>query len=175
MLKNILLAAFSLMLVTATSSLAQTKTVAAAPIPPRVLAAKKVFVANGGKNEYSTDLPQYSGGQDRAYDQLCAALKAGNRYEVVNDPSDADVVFEIEFYVQVSGSHPSGIAISGIDPQFRLSIRDPKSNVLLWRFTRRSPFALLEGNRDRNFDEGLKLLVSDVESLGGATQPASAK
>ena len=38
----------------------------------------------------------FSGTTDRAYNQLFAALKANGPFELVSDPSDADLVFELQ-------------------------------------------------------------------------------
>lgn len=167
MSKKICLVAVLLM---ASASLlaAQAKPENSAPIPPRVLAAKKVFVANGGQVDHSTDETLYSGSHDRAYNQLFAALKAGGRYDLVSDPSDADVVFEIEFEVEVPAIHGGSLIPAASDPQFHLSIRDPKSNVLLWRFNERAQWAMLQGNRDKNFDLGLGRILTDLQVLSAA-------
>src|SRR5438445_7063479 len=52
-----------------------------APIPEQILAAKKVFVANAGGEDPSSDDPLFSGGPDRAYNQFYAAMKTWGRYE----------------------------------------------------------------------------------------------
>lgn len=159
----------ALLMASASLLMAQSKPEIPAPIPPRVLAAKKVFIANGGQVDHSTDETMYSGSHDRAYNQLFAALKAGGRYDLVSDPSDADVVFEIEFAVEVPPPHGTSVIPAAFDPQFRLSIRDPKSNALLWRFNERAQWAILQGNRDKNFDLGLGRIVSDLQMLPAAS------
>ena len=47
-----------------------------APVPQRILAAKKIFIANAGEDERSTTGPLYDGGPTRAYDSFYAALKS---------------------------------------------------------------------------------------------------
>jgi hypothetical protein len=44
-----------------------------------------------------------------------------------------------------------------------LEIRDPKTNALLWAFTEHVHWAILQGNRDKNFDQALTRIVSDVQ------------
>ena len=63
------------------------------PVPPAILAAKKIFLANSG-----TFSSLYSGGQNRAYNQLYAALQASGFFEMVGDPSDADLVLDLQTY-----------------------------------------------------------------------------
>lgn len=136
-----------------------------APLPARIAAAKKVFIANGGQDEHSTDGPAYNGGPDRAYNQLYSALKAWGHYDLVSDPADADLALEIEFLVNRPAIKGQSLTSSDFDPKFRLSIRDPKTNVVLWRVIQHADWALLQGNRDRNFDQALTRIVNDVEAL----------
>src|SRR5271155_2957833 len=73
---------------------------AAAPVPAQIVSAKKIFIANGNG----------------------APVQGGGRYELVGNPGDAELVFEIRPEV-VSGS----LAI-------RLEIIEVKTRVLLWGF-----------------------------------------
>jgi hypothetical protein len=151
----------------------QAKPAPPAPIPAQILAAKKVFVANAGGDQPSGfDDGQYSGGSDRTYNQFYAAVKTWGRYELVGAPADADLLFEIEFTVPpIGGAASRGdtlFASRPYDPQFRLVIRDPKTNALLWAFTERAAWAILQGNRDRNFDQALARIVSDVQGLSAS-------
>ena len=155
----------------------QAKPAPAAPIPAQILAAKKVFLANAGGDEPFPDDGQFSGGVERTYNQFYAAVKTWGRYELVGAPGDADLLFEIRFTVPpIAGAVSRGDTIVGkpYDPQFRLEIRDPKTNALLWAFTEHFQWAILQGNRDRNFDQALARIVSDVQGLGpsaDATKP----
>jgi hypothetical protein len=143
-----------------------------APVPQRILAAKKVFIANAGEDERSTTGPLYDGGPTRAYDSFYAALKSWGHYELVSDPADADLVMELEFNLERPVLKGESLTSSDFDPVFRLAIRDSKTNVLLWRFTEHAQWALLQGNRDKNFDLALAKTVGDVQAL--ATEGAGA-
>jgi len=57
------------------------------------------------------------------------------------------------------------------DHQFRLTILDPGTRVTLWTLTEHLQFAVLLGNRDKNFDQALAALVNDVKNIAG--QPAA--
>jgi hypothetical protein len=155
------------------SSLAaqQSKTAPPAPVPAQIHAAKKVFIANAGGDERSYEWPNFSGGPDRAYNQFYAAIKSWGGFELAAAPADADLVLEIRFTVpQADQSVMKGSSIgTPYDPQFRLEIRDPKSNALLWGFTDHAQWAVLQGNRDRNFDQALARVVAEVERI--VTQP----
>ncbi len=143
-----------------------------APVPARILAAKKVFIANAGGDERSTTDPLYNGGPDRTYDGFYAALKSWGHYELVNDPGDADLVMEIQFQIERPVLKGNTLTSSDYDPEFRLTIRDPKTNVLLWGFIEHAQWALLQGNRDRNFDAALGKIVGDVQALGADASAA---
>jgi hypothetical protein len=147
---------------------AQTKQIPPAPIPTQISTAKRVFIANGGGDEPGIDEPIFSGGVDRSYNQFYAAMKSAGRYELVGSPAEADLLFEIRFAVKTSTTKVfKGDTIgSSLDPQFRLEIRDPKSNALLWAFTEHMEWAILQGNRNRNFDQASARIVTDVLALG---------
>ena len=146
---------------------AQTKQIPPAPIPTQISAAKRAFIANGGGDEPGIDEPIF-GGVDRSYNQFYAAMKSAGRYELVGSPAEADLLFEIRFAVKTSTTKVfKGDTIgSSLDPQFRLEIRDPKTNALLWAFTEHMEWAILQGNRNRNFDQPSARIVTDVLALG---------
>jgi len=144
-----------------------------APLPSQIYTAKKVFVSNGGDET----LGDYSGGPDRAYNQLYTALKGWGRYELVAVPADAELVFEISFASRVLGENISGGGGTPVsnktfrDTQFRLTIVDLKTHVLLWTYIEHVQGALLQGNRDKNFDLAMAALVNDIKNVAG--QPAT--
>lgn len=147
----------------------QTKTVFPAPFPTQITSGRKVFVSNAGGDTNGL----YGGEPRRLYDQFYAALKNWGRYELVGSPAEADLVFEISFmnlFVEehVSGGH--GVSVSSRpvnDPQFRLVIIDPGTRIILWVFTEHIQSALLQGNRDKNFDQALSVIVNDLRNVAG--------
>jgi hypothetical protein len=66
---------------------------------------------------------------------------------------------------------------ASLDPQFRLEIRDPRTSALLWAFTEHVQWAILQGNRNRNFDQASARIVTDVLALAAravaVTTPAN--
>ena len=146
-----------------------------APLPRQIFTAHKVFVSNAGGDT----LGDYSGGSDRAYNQFYGALKGWGRYELVAAPGDAELVFEISFAMPIVGENVSGgngttVSSSPVkDPQFRLAIVDLKTQVLLWTFTEHVQPALLQMNRDKNFDHAMAALVNDVRNVAGQPGPAA--
>ena len=147
---------------------AQQAKMAAAPIPAQISAAKRVFVANAGGDSPSTEDPLFAGGPDRAYNQFYAAMKTWGKYELVNSPADADLLFDIRFMLP-SMAQPvfkgDSMGAGAFDPQLRLEIRDPRSTAILWGFTEHLQWAILKANRDKNFDLAMARLVDDTQKL----------
>ena len=134
-----------------------------APVPTQILTAKKVFISNAGEDRFSDIEPPFDGGPDRTYNQFYAAMKNLARYELVGTPAEADLLFEIRFTTPVGNNYDL------LDPQFRLVIRDPKTNAILWGITEHARWAGLQSNRNKNFDKAMAKLIGDVQVL---TQPA---
>jgi hypothetical protein len=152
---------------------AQGKKVEAAPIPTQITIGKRAFIANGGGDVRWNDDPLFSRGVDRSYNQFYAGMKGAGRYELVSAPADADLIFEIELLVPTAEPQAaSRLELTAVpfDPQFRLTIRDPKTNVLLWGFTEHVQWAILRGNRDKNFDDAMTRVLADVQGLASRAQ-----
>ena len=100
----------------------------------------------------------FNGDVDRAYNQFYAAMKNAGRYELVGSPAEADLLFEIRFLVQPSGTNVFKGDTLGptYDPQFRLEIRDPKTNALLWGFTEHMEWAISAGQPEQEFRPGFR-------------------
>ena len=140
----------------------------AAPVPAQILAAKKIFIANGGWDEPFYNGTIFTGGPGRAYNEFYAAIKSSGRFELVTSPADADLIFELEFTVPKAGPRISAeptLAEPPYDPTFHLRLRDPKTNALLWTIVQHSQWAILEGNRDKNFDLALNQVVVVLQML----------
>ena len=121
------------------------------PVPSAILSAKKIFISNFGASS-----ALYSGGQDRAYNQLYAALQISGFFEMVSDPSDADLVLEL----QISDSGPNFAT-------FKLLIYDRKTHFLLWTLLEPISVCNRQKTCDSNFDEALLVLLLNFEKLAG--------
>jgi hypothetical protein len=151
----------------------QSKNAPLAPVPPQILTAKTVFISNAGMdvNPAGTS-SEYDGGANRFYNEFYAAMKSWGRFELVPAPADADLVFEIRFTDPTGPANSEGGKQGAPGAQkFRLEILDPKTHIKLWALTEFVEAALLQGNRNKNFDKAMDALVSDVKIL--AAQPAT--
>jgi len=159
--------------------MAQPKQVEPAPIPTQITSAKKVFIANAGGDDPGIPDPLFSGGTDRAYNQFYGAMKNAAHYELEGSPAEADLLFEIRFTV-IPDKRPTGLwggngSADSYDAIFRVEIRDPKMNALLWAFNEHMAWAALRGNRDKNFDEACARIVTDVLALNARADGTGAQ
>jgi hypothetical protein len=122
----------------------------AAPVPTPLLNGKRAFISYE-MGDVTAFPSAYSGGPERAYSEFFAQMKAWGRFQLVIDPSDADVVFAVRFVDS--------------QPQIRLGISDGKTHVALWGFVEQVDPAVFKKHRDASFTQSVQLLVSDVKTL----------
>ncbi len=136
-----------------------------APIPPAVLHARTAFVANAGADAGLFPHP-FSGDESRGYAEFYNRLREAQEYELVTDPSQADLVMELRLHApygpkDVDKSKGSADPL----PSFRLVIYDGKSHYVLWAMTEPIALAVKQQTHDRNFDEAISNLISDLRVL----------
>lgn len=150
---------------------AQQKTAVTAPVPAALYTAKKVFISNGSADSGLFPSP-FSGDPDRAYNEFYADVQSLGRYELVSNPEDADLVFELRLFAP-KGPNNANKQKGASDslPIFWLVIYDRKSHYILWTLTQSIQEAVLQKTHDRNFDESLSMLVQYLKTL---TTPAAA-
>jgi hypothetical protein len=155
-------------LLAATAAIAQQPaTGGPGPVPPAILNAKKIFVSNAGADSGLFPSP-FSGNPDRGYNQLYAGLKAFGQYELVTDPSDADLVLELQLSAPSGPTNPDKqYGASDPLPMFRLVVYDRKTHYVLWTFTESIELALLQKTHDHNFDDALRAVLTKFEALSG--------
>jgi hypothetical protein len=136
------------------SSAAKGVNTLAAPVPTPLLNGKRAFISYE-LGDVTAFPSAYSGGPERAYNEFFAQMKAWGRFELVLDPTQADVVFAIRFV------DSPGLPI----PQIRVGISDAKTGVPLWGFVEQVDPAFFKKHRDASFTESVQLLVSDVQAL----------
>ena len=79
-------------------------------VPPALLKARTVFISNAGADSGLFPSP-FSGDPDRAYQEFYAAIQSWQRYRLVADPAQADLVLELRLTApngpQVQTSRPA--------------------------------------------------------------------
>lgn len=138
-----------------------------APVPPAIVAAKKIFVANAGADSGLFPHP-FSGNPDRAYEQFYTALKSDGHWDLVSSPREADLVLELRLTAPYGPSNADKEkGASDPLPMFRLVIYDAGSHYLLWAVTEAIYPANLQKTHDRNFDDAVTAILDDFETLSG--------
>jgi len=145
----------------AMSSAQQAKPAAVAPVPPLLLNAQRVFIANMGGESFETVIEQtvFNGGPDRPYNQFYGAMKTWGHYELVASPADADLVFEVSWVLSDTGLK---LPVLG---QLRVVVVDAKTHIPLWSFIQYVRGAFLLGNRDKNFDRAMNTIIVRLKGL----------
>jgi hypothetical protein len=143
-----------------------------APVPAPLLSARKVFISNAGADSGLFPHP-FSGDPDRPYNEFYADIKSWGRYELVNDPADADLVFELQLTAPSGPQNPSKQnGASDPLPMFRLTILDRKTHYVLWALTESVGSAYTQKTHDNNFDLALGSITDDLKRL--TSVPAAA-
>src|SRR6202167_2865252 len=93
--RSISIALCAALLVASAAFSQQAAPVIAAPIPPAILSATKIFVSNAGGDSGLFPSP-FGGDPSRGYNQLYAGLKANSQYQLVSNPSEAGLVLELQ-------------------------------------------------------------------------------
>jgi hypothetical protein len=122
-----------------------------APVPIQILAAKKIFVSNGGEDTWLDYDPKHD--PSLTYNEFYADMKSWGKYELVSTPTDADVVFEIQLLLQERV------------PQLRLLILEPKSHITLWTLNQVATGANRDATARKNFDKAMNALVATIQGL----------
>ncbi|HEX4037786.1 MAG TPA: hypothetical protein VHX37_06990 [Acidobacteriaceae bacterium] len=142
------------------------------PVPAAIASAKAIFISNGGGDAGLFPEP-FSGDPSRGYNQLYDALKASGQYQLVSDPSEADLVLEIKLNAPYGSLRDNKVA-GNADPRpmFTLTVYDRKTHYALWTLTRTIEYAYLQKTHDHNFDTAIAAIASQFEALSG--EPATA-
>jgi hypothetical protein len=147
-----------------------------APVPAALRTGTKIFVSNAGADSGLFPSP-FSGDPNRGYNQLYAGLKANSQFELVGDPSQADLVLELQLVAPAGSTfvtNPNGVkgAPESV-AMFRLVVYDRKTHYVMWTLTQLISNALLKKNQDRNFDDALTAILLEFEAITGKAQNAT--
>lgn len=137
------------------------------PVPSAILNAKTIFVSNAGADSGLFPEP-FSGDPDRAYAELYSSLKASGKYTLAGDPSEADLVLEVQLTAPNGPTKGSKVyGASDPVPMLRLVVYDRKTHYVLWAITESIDIAFRQKTHDRNFDDAVTALVGEFERISG--------
>ena len=137
------------------------------PVPPALSAAKTVFLSNAGADSGLFPQP-FSGDPNRAYTQFYSALQASNAFQLVDAPSEADLVAELQLiapYGPTNANKQYGAADPR--PMFRLTVYDRRTHYILWTVTQSVDLAFLQKTHDHNFDLALTAVLDQFLAIAG--------
>jgi hypothetical protein len=141
-------------------------------VPPALLSAKTIFLSNAGAEGGLFPQP-FSGDPNRGYLEFYSMLQSSGQHQLVEDPSQADLVLELQ--LNAPNGPSSGNKQNGASdplPTFRLTIYDRKTHYVLWALTETIEVALRQQTHDKNFDQALTNLAYDFEQV---TTPLASK
>ena len=127
-----------------------------------MVAAKKVFISNGGVDSAPPVVSERAVGPNDPYNRFFLAMKAWERYEIVGTPADADLVLELRFTAPLSSCQT-------YQPLLALAILDTKTHFRLWTLTKPVGDARRRAAWGKILKEGIDNLVEDFRQL--ATEP----
>ena len=133
-----------------------------APVPGLIATAKKIFIANMGADNFSQNAFKKLQDPARPYNAFYAEMKNWNRYEIVDSPADAELIFEIGFSAPIVQEGSSAVTYG---PEFNLAIVDAKTHVRLWTLAAPVDGAFRKATFEKNLDEGMSLLMEDLKKL----------
>jgi hypothetical protein len=159
--KRHLLVLMGIALLSATTLHAQTAPVA--PLPAQLTMAKTAFLGNAGTidNQYST----------LAYNDFYQQLAAWNHYQLTINPANADLALEISVNVAV-GDTSNGTSFA--TPYLHLTIRDAKTQVLLWTISENIQGAFRAKTFEKNLDAAIGKITTDLKNLVSGNSAATA-
>lgn len=171
------LSAVIVLLLTGFSAYAKdTKITPAAPVPPQIATATKVFIANTGGDNLGaiTGGTVLSGLPSRFYDEFYAAMKDWGRYEIVSTPANADLILEINWSLLDIQEPLNAVSKTPADlGRLSLTIVDRETRITLWAFHEHVRNGVLLSNRDKNFELTMSDLVNDMKNLAPAAGAAN--
>ena len=154
-------AVLATLLLSVSLSLAQdAKAALAAPVPEQLITAKKVFVSNAGADGIALRSLRVWGDENLPYNLFYAKLKNLGRYEIVDSPNKADLVFEIRCLT--------------LEPEFEVKIFEARTHFLLWSLGESIGGALRKSSVEKNLDRAMTALVGDLKALAAPATASTA-
>ena len=134
-------------------------------VPSQFATAHTVFFASGGAPG--------SGGHEKqiaeiVYTTFYKALSAVGRYQLVENPSSADLAMNISAQSRISDVTNGSSTDSAY---LRLEIYDVKTHMLIWTINEDVQGAFREKTFQRNVDTAVTALIDDLNTLANGNLP----
>jgi len=145
---------------------------AAVPAPPQTSGLPKVFISNlPGADKLSA-----SGGPGEAYNTFYAAVKKSGQFELVSDPVQADLIFELRYTMpwqcvnQIGNAAHESLETEDYAPHITLTIWDPKAHAMRGTYATDIKRAWLKKTVIKNYQQAFETLVQRAETAPGAAK-----
>ena len=140
----------------------------AAPRPSQIFSAKTVFISNTSGRQAT-----YPGISELTYDGFYAAMKSWGKYQLVSEPANADLIFEIRYATALGPTNVSGgNGGSGQYAEFDLTILDTKTHVVLWALSE-TVTPIKHKSDQESLEQALANLVADTKKLVSTGSPTA--
>jgi hypothetical protein len=148
------------------------------PPPPSVIsqvtAAKKIFLSNAGADKAFTQL--IPGGPNGTYNELYASLKQWGYFQLVDSPSQADLIFEIssttivhEYIIKPGGNvNIASDTTEAYIPTFTLSIWNPSMHDPIYSIVMPAGRGSNKAKGAIAFTQSIDVLTDKVKALVAA-------
>lgn len=133
----------------------------AAPIPPQIFSAKKIFIANANDDCLSQGAIESGCTHNAFYNEFYAAMKKWGHFDLASSPAEADLVFELSSY---SLWLPADRGAS-FDAAYKLMLIDARTHFTIWSFVVHPEMAVLSSNRFKNHGLARAQIVTDLKVL----------
>jgi hypothetical protein len=154
--------ALTLALLFATCSSAQTPV----PVPSNFATAKTAFLASEGAPDLATKEKE---GISILYSSMYKALLAASIYKLETNPAAADLSMSVSIGNISMDFNGNSLA----NPFIRLSIRDTKTQSLLWNIDETLKGAWREKTFEKNVDTCTAQIIADLKQLAAGTSPSN--
>jgi hypothetical protein len=176
---------FSLLMTFLTGGCAQ-QVVAPPPPPPpppavisKVTSAKKIFLSNAGVD--AEFLRNSTAGANGSYDELYAALKQWGYFQLVDSPTQADIILEIRStetrdFTEEYDPNPSNVShtqdiLGAQHPVLTLSILNASTRSLIWKIVSPAGFAGSKKKGAIAFTQSIGVLTDKIKALVAGPAP----
>jgi hypothetical protein len=120
-----------------------------APVPIKILSAKKLFIIKPAEDRVHGDPQQDQG----LYEQVMSATKTWGQYELTASAEEADIIWAPCVY----------------DGSLRMDILDPKTQILLWGIYQPVNWGLTSSGAEKHIDEAAVALLNHASQVAGKT------
>lgn len=156
----------------------------APPPPPDVIAkvtsAKKIFLSNAGADR--PFVQSISGGPNVTYNELYASLKQWGYFQLVDSPSQADLIFEIrsstvihDYLAPGGNANIANDITSTFTPIFTLSIIDPSTHAPVYSMEMPAGRGSNKAKGKIAFSQSIGVLTEKIKALVAARAPVETR